>query len=118
MVNYHNSLYNELKTSFPNVEVKYELFVDSSTSLPCITYCGASNISYLTGDTLSFSNVSYYVKVWGNSLAETLPIMEDVDDKMKELGFVRESYNELSFNTQICLISLYRGIGYEIEMEN
>lgn len=44
--------------------------------------------------------------------------MEHVDSLMKELGFTRESYNELSFNTQICLISLYRGVGYEKETEN
>ena len=118
MVNYHSSLFTELKTSFPNIQVEYELFVDSSTPLPCITYCGANDISYLEGDTLRYSNVSYYVKVWGNSLSETLPIMEHVDSLMKELGFTRESYNELSFNTQICLISLYSGIGFEKETEN
>ena len=44
--------------------------------------------------------------------------MEHVDSLMKELGFTRESSNELSFNTKICLISLYSGIGFEKETEN
>ena len=118
MVNYHQSLFDKLKTSFPDIRVEYELFVDSSTPLPCITYMGANNMSYLKGDTLQFSNLSYYIKVWGNSLSETLPIMERVDDKMREWCFTRESSNELSFNTNICLISLYSGIGFEKETEN
>lgn len=117
MVNYHQGLFSELQ-SLLSIPVEYELFVDSATTLPCVTYCGANNSSFLEGDTLRFSRVSYYIKVWGNSLSETLPYMEIIDDKMKTLGFERESYNELSSGTQICLISLYSGIGYEIEMEN
>lgn len=41
----------------------YELFVDSKTPLPCITYLEAGNSDNLTGDTLGYSDITFNVKI-------------------------------------------------------
>jgi hypothetical protein len=79
--------------------VYYELFVDSSTNTPCITYIESNNSSYLEGDNLLYSNLSYNIKVWGNDLATLIPIVDKIGDIMRKQGFTRVSYNELSFNS-------------------
>ena len=41
----------------------YELIVDSSIKLPCITYLEMGNSDDLTGDTLGYSNITMNVKI-------------------------------------------------------
>ena len=104
MIDYKPTLKQELEKA--GVPVYYELFVDSSTETPCVTYIENNNSSYLEGDNLFYSNLSYNIKIWGNDLATLIPIANKV-------GFKRISYNELSFNGQIELILIYDAVGWE-----
>ena len=111
MIDYKPTLKQELEKA--GLPVYYELFVDSSTNTPCITYIESNNSSYLEGDNLLYSNLSYNIKVWGNDLATLIPIANKVSNIMREQGFKRVSYNELSFNGQIELILIYDAVGWE-----
>ena len=62
---------------------------------------------------LLYSTLSFSVKVWGNSLSALTPYIKQIDNIMRELGFKRTSYNELSYNTQLQLILSYVATGYE-----
>ena len=111
MIDYKPTLKQELEKA--GVPVYYELFVDSSTKTPCVTYIESNNSSYLEGDNLFYSNISYNIKIWGNELATLISIANKVNDIMREQGFKRISYNELSFNGQIELILIYDAVGWE-----
>jgi hypothetical protein len=92
MYNYNKELVKELDTILPTY---YELFVDSSTQTPCITYLELNNIADLEGETLRYSNIAYRVKVWGTADDDLYPYTSLLDNKMFELGFKRRAYNEL-----------------------
>lgn len=111
MIDYKPTLKQELEKA--GVPVYYELFVDSSTKTPCVTYIESNNSSYLEGDNLFYSNLSYNIKIWGNDLAILIPIANKVSNIMHAQGFKRISYNELSFNGQIELILIYDAVGWE-----
>ena len=111
MIDYKPTLKQELEKA--GLPVYYELFVDSSTNTPCITYIESNNSSYLEGDNLLYSNLSYNIKVWGNDLATLIPIVDKIGDIMCKQGFTRVSYNELSFNSQLELIMIYSAVGWE-----
>jgi len=53
-------LQSNLETVLPTY---YEYFCDSSTDTPCITWREKDNSDYLTGDTLEYSNVGFYIKI-------------------------------------------------------
>ena len=95
------------------VPVYYELFVDSSTETPCITYIENDNTATLEGDDLFYSRLAFYIKVWGKDLALLMPITAAIDTVMREQGFKRTSFNELSVGTQLELIMNYEATGYE-----
>lgn len=60
MLDVKPQLVETLNTILPT---SYELYVDSSMTLPCITYLEADNSDDLTGDTLGYSNITFNVKV-------------------------------------------------------
>lgn len=93
--------------------VYYELFVDSSTKTPCITFIENNNIAEQEGDNLFYSRVSYNVKLWGNDLAVLMSKAAAIDDVMREQGFKRASFNELSIDSQLELIMKYEATAYE-----
>ena len=95
----------------------YELFVDSSTPLPCITYRVVNDSDDITTRDAGTSNVTYAVKVWGNAVGNLTDYMTQIDDAMRELGFIRISYNELAVDNQLCLIGNYEGLCFEIFKE-
>lgn len=110
MYNYKPILVQRLNQILPTY---YELFVDSKTPTPCITYIEANNSTDVDGDTLRYSRIVYLVKVWGKDLATLTPYLEQVDSAMFEAGFHRVSYNELSYNNQLCLIGRYEARALE-----
>lgn len=111
MIDYKPILKEKLEET--GLPVYYELFVDSSTETPCITYIETNNSSYLEGDNLFYSNLSYNIKLWGNGLSTLIPKVADIDDIMREQGFRRISYNELAYGTQLEIILTYSAVGYE-----
>lgn len=95
------------------IPVQYELFCDKTTK-PCITYQESNNYDMYIGDTLGYSVIRYTVKLWGDNLSTLMTYAESVDEKLKAIGYKRISANELTADTQICLIYMYEGIGQEI----
>lgn len=91
----------------------YELFVDSDTELPCITYREVGNVETVTVKEAGVSDIAYNIKLWGNSIKDLTTYALQVDNVMRRLGFTRYSYNELSTDTQICLIMGYKGRAFE-----
>lgn len=110
MYNYKKELVKELDTILPTY---YELFVDSSTQTPCITYLELTNVARQEGDTLRYSNITYRVKIWGTQEDDLYNYTSLLDKKMFELGFKRRAYNELWID-QICqLIFTYEATALE-----
>lgn len=110
MINYDERLVSELNTILPTY---FEMFVDSTTQTPCITYLGVGDSAHKEGDTIRYSNVTYTIKLWGDELSVLKPKVVEVDSKMKELGFWRDSYNTLTYDKHIQLILTYTGLGKE-----
>lgn len=112
MIDYKPTLKQELeKVGLP---VFYELFVDSSTETPCITFIENNNAAEAEGDNLFYSRLSYNIKLWGNSLAVLMPKAVAIDDVMRKQGFKRTSINELSVGiSQLEIIMRYEAMGYE-----
>lgn len=75
--------------------VKYELFLKQNQEVPAISYRQANNIQDITGDTLGYSELSYYIKVWSKKEAELTAISLELDDVMRNLGFTRTNAVEL-----------------------
>ena len=92
MINYHTTLVSKLKTILPT---HYELFVDSSTTTPCITYYEDNNADVASGDSISYGVLSYIIKVWSNKVDELQIYSLQVDSVMRGLGFKRMSSQEL-----------------------
>ena len=112
MIDYKPTLKQELeKVGLP---VYYELFVDSSTETPCITFIENNNVAEAEGDNVFYSRLSYNIKLWGDSLATLMPKAVAIDDVMRKQGFKRTSINELSIGiSQLEIIMRYEAMGYE-----
>lgn len=91
----------------------YELFCDSKTEMPCITYIENNNYAEQTGDTLGYSSIEYTIKVWATEITNIEQYAAAVDAAMRELGFTRISANELVVENQIEKILTYSALGLE-----
>ncbi len=114
MLDVKKQLVSALKDILPTY---YELIVDSSIKLPCITYLEIDNSDNLTGDTLGYSNLKMNVKIWANNMDDVMTYAPQVDTVMRNLGYSRIASNELIMGTQICKILTYEGLGLEEFME-
>lgn len=110
MLDCKTQLVKSLNTILPTY---YELFCDSSTPKPCITYIESQNNTVANGDTLGYSTVGYTIKLWGTDLAILMPYTNQIDTTMRGLGYIRTAYNELTFNGNYELIFTYQGLGLE-----
>lgn len=113
MIDYRPTLVQELETlGYP---VYYELFLDSDTPTPCITYQLSNDETVTEADNMvRYSRQTYLLKVWaGDDLATLAAITSLLDTKMFELGFKRINYNELWFDTDVVGILRYQGLGKE-----
>lgn len=90
----------------------YENFITGDITLPCITYVENNNSSYLEGDTLRYSHLNYTVKLWMDNKNQQ-SYLEDIDDAMRGIGFVRNSTNEIVNGRVIEKIMDYEAIGWE-----
>lgn len=95
-----------------NLPCFYENFITGDITLPCITYVENNNSSYLEGDTLRYSHLNYTVKLWMDNKTQQSYLAE-IDEIMKELGFVRNSTTELVNGRVIEKIMDYEAIGFE-----
>ena len=112
MFDYKTVLAEQLETILPTY---YELFPDSSTKTPCLTYIENNNRADEESDNLRYSTLSYQIKIWGKVLEyeELMGYANELDELMYSLGFKRVSYNELSYDNLIQLIFRYEGKGWE-----
>lgn len=111
MIDYKTTLKAQLESL--GLPVYYELFCDSSTETPCITYIESNNASTTEGDTLYYSRVSFTIKLWGNDIAVLSGYATSLDTLMRSLGFARTSANELVVDTQIEKIFDYEASALE-----
>lgn len=112
MIDYHSELTKALNSILPTY---YELMLNSSIKTPCISYIGINNYAQSDGDTLGYSRVSYRVKVWGNDISKLLAYAQEIDDKLRPLGFKRVSCGELydRESTMLQVIMTYEGLALE-----
>lgn len=104
-------IYEALNAILPTY---YEQFVDEELNLPCITYLESSNVDdAVTCETMGYSLQYYTVKIWGNGVESISETALQVDKKMRSLGYKRTSRNELVNGTLLCIVLVYRGLGFE-----
>ena len=94
----------------------YENFITDQITLPCITYIANNNSSYLEGDTLRYSHLNYTVKLWMDNKTQQ-SYLAAIDEAMRDMGFFRNSANELVDGRLIVKIMDYEAIGYEDSLE-
>ena len=93
MVDYHSELVTALSSILPTY---YELNLSrEDCEIPCISYYERNNYVDANGDTLGYSRVSYYVKVWGNSIEELQQYAKQIDNLLRPIGFSRSSSGEV-----------------------
>ena len=112
MIDYHSNLVNALKTILPT---HYEMTLHSGLDTPCISYRENNNYSAETGNTIGYSHLSYYIKVWGNDIGVLQKYAIEIDKKLKSLGWKRISSGELYDNesTMIQKIMVYEALAIE-----
>lgn len=112
MIDYNKELVSALSAVLPT---SHELALTSKNPVPCISYQERNNFVLANGDTLGYSNLSFTVKVWANSVAEIMRYALEVDAVLRPLGFKRTSCNELydRNSTMIQKIMTYEATGLE-----
>ena len=112
MIDYHSNLVSALNTILPT---HYEMVLHRGLVTPCISYMEMNNYTDSSGDTLSYSRVTYQVKVWGNDIEEIQHYALLIDSVLRPLGFKRISSGEMydSNSTMIQKIMTYEALAYE-----
>ena len=112
MVNYHTNLVSALNTILP---VHYEMALTNKTETPCISYMEINNYVAEYGSNLSYSRITYQIKVWSNDIAEIQEYALRIDEVLRPLGFKRISSGELYDNqsTMIQKIMNYEALASE-----
>lgn len=72
-----------------------------------------NNASDKEGNTLRYSKLSYYIKVWGNDIGVVETAAASIDDTMIEEGFVRTMTDTIIKNTEICKIMSFESRALE-----
>jgi hypothetical protein len=111
MIDYIPTLLTELSEC--SIPCYYEQFINDKSELPCITYREYDNTDLYLGDTLNYSNIGYWIKVWSKKVSDFYTYGQEVDDIMKPLGFKR-TFSDVSWKEEIGQFILrYQAIGYE-----
>ena len=94
MLDFHKELVSALNTVLPT---HYEMALTNKTNTPCISYMELNNYTTteVIGASLSYSRITYQVKVWGNDIATVQEYAVKVDEALRPLGFKRISSGEL-----------------------
>lgn len=110
MINCQQKIVEKLCTILPTY---YELFCNENTAKPCITYTLTDNYDDAAGNKTVFSRLKYTIKLWEDSLSASIDKLAQIDDYMRELGFLRVSANDLIYENHICHIMVYQALGLE-----
>ena len=102
-------------TTDTGLPVLYELFLDSTDPIPCISYQIYNSYDESVGDTLSYSILQLMVKLWVDITDDDLDDYKLLIDKsMKEMKFRLVSYGELGIDNELCIMMVYEGLVKEI----
>lgn len=112
MVNYHSNLVGALNNILPT---HYEMALTQDIKTPCISYMEINNYVAEYGSNLTYSRITYQIKVWSNSIAEIQDYALQIDETLRSLGFKRISSGELYDNqsTMIQKILTYEALAKE-----
>ena len=112
MINYHTNLVSALNNILPT---HYEMALTSKTNTPCISYMELNNYVAEYGSNITYSRITYQVKVWSNDIAEIQEYSLQIDEALRALGFKRISSGELYDNqsTMIQKILTYEALAKE-----
>lgn len=84
-----------------------------NTELPCISYLFVDDSTQVNGDTLGYSNVTVYVKLYSNSQKEIASYSSQIDTIMRKTGFTRIGSYDQKDNLLTCRIFTYRCVTLE-----
>lgn len=112
MINYHPQLVGALGNILPT---HYEMALTQDTETPCISYMELNNYVAEYGSNLTYTRITYQIKVWSNDIAEIQDYSQQIDEALRPLGFKRVSAHELYDNqsTMIQKILTYEALGLE-----
>lgn len=112
MINYHSNIVSALNNILPT---HYEMALTKDTKTPCISYMEINNYVAEYGSNLTYSRITYQIKIWSNNIADIQDYVPEVDNTMRDLGFKRISSGELYDNnsTMIQKILTYEALGLE-----
>lgn len=74
----------------------------------------SNNAADREGNTIRFSTIGFYVKIWSSDIGVIAEKGQQVDDLMYRLGFERTSYQELWLGNQCSAIFHYQILADEI----
>lgn len=114
MIDCNADIKNALQTILPTY---YELRLSSGTETPCISYQERSNAAQQTSEKLEYSRISYTIKVWGYDLEELNTYAQQIDNKLRPMGWKRTGANELHSyqSAMIQKILTYEALAIEIK---
>lgn len=113
MIDYNARLRTLLSQA--NIPVYYEAFKQKEAT-PCISYMEVNNSVYAIGDTLNYSNLSYMVKVWAETITEANAIANDINSILAASGFTRVSSQDMVDNNLMMKVMRFNAIGLEQEV--
>lgn len=94
---------------------QYGMFLDTSLPLPCISYIPIENRDEALGNYQGWSTITYKIRIWCNEVSNITHYMEQVDEKLAELGrFHRNGVQDLIYGDLICRIMDYSVLINEI----
>ena len=86
----------------------YELFLDNSSHIPCLSYKVSNNSEISKANTLCYERIIIRVKVWCTSIQDLCEYSSKVDDAIATLGpFTRSTASELNDGDLLCRIIDY-----------
>lgn len=112
MINYHSNLVSALNNILPT---HYEMALTQKTHTPCISYMELNNYVAEYGSNLTYSRITYQIKIWGNDIAKIQEYALEVDKALRPIGFKRVSSGELYDNQSTLMqkILTYEALAYE-----
>jgi len=114
MIDCSTALKQALNTILPTY---YEMKLSSGTKTPCISYQERSNAAQETSETMEYSRISYTIKVWGYDLEQLNEYAQQIDNKLRPMGWKRVGAQEL-YSYQSAMIQkilTYEALAIEIK---
>ena len=107
MININTFLVENLTELLP-IPLEYELFLDESTTIPCVSYQVTQNTEVAQGTINGYSRIIVRFKIWAQTVRELCEYSEQLDDAVASLGtFQRSSVGDMYDGSLLCRIVDY-----------